>query len=142
MLNKENRGSSQLRQSIRELQSSKMFSPYDYVMIPDTSEPESYREAQQGKHKREWLKVIYDEMDSLQKNHTYNLMKLLQGQKIPKNKWVFRLKSKENNSQSRYKTRLVVKYFRQKKGVDCEEIFFSCHENVIDSGYSWHGSWY
>ena len=38
---------------------------------------------------------------------------------------MFRLKPKENNSQSRYKIRLVVKDFGQRKGINFEEIFSS-----------------
>lgn len=40
-----------------------------------------------------------------------------------KNKWVFRLKAEPNSSHPRYKARLVVKGFGQKKGIDFEEIF-------------------
>ena len=36
---------------------------------------------------------------------------------------MYRLKSEENSSQPRYKARLVVKGFSQKKGVDFDEIF-------------------
>jgi len=36
---------------------------------------------------------------------------------------VLKLNSEENNSQPRYKARLVVKGFAQKKGIDFEEIF-------------------
>ena len=61
-------------------------------------------------------------MKSLNENHTYVLVKLLKGKKTLKNKWVYRLKT-ENNSQQRYKARLVVKGFSQKKGVDFKEIF-------------------
>ena len=50
-------------------------------------------------------------------------MKLPQGKKALKNKWVYRLKTEGNNSQLRYKARLVVKGFSQKKGVDFEENF-------------------
>ena len=52
-------------------------------------------------------------------------MKLPQGKKALRNKWVYRLKTKTNGSQLRYKARLVVKGFNQKKGVDFEEIFSS-----------------
>lgn len=40
-----------------------------------------------------------------------------------KNKWVFRVKHDENTSNPRYKARLVVKGFSQRKGIDFEEIF-------------------
>ena len=49
-------------------------------------------------------------MKSLNENHMYDLVKLPKGKKALKNKWVYRLKM-ENNSQQRYKDRLVVKGF-------------------------------
>ena len=49
-------------------------------------------------------------------------MKLPKGRKAL-NKWVFKLKIEYNNSQPRYKARLVVKGFKQKKGIDFEGIF-------------------
>ena len=36
---------------------------------------------------------------------------------------MFKLKHEESNTQPRYKARLVVKGFRQKKGIDFEEIY-------------------
>ena len=50
-------------------------------------------------------------------------MKLPQRKKTLINKWVYRLKTENNGSQLRYKARLVVKGFNQKKGTDFEEIF-------------------
>ena len=38
------------------------------------------------------------------------------------NKWVYRLKE-EDGGKKRYKARLVVKGFAQKKGIDFDEIF-------------------
>ena len=66
---------------------------------------------------------MQEEMQSLHENHTYDLVKLPQGKRALKNKWVYRLKTENNSSQLRYKARLVVKGFGQKKGVDFEEIF-------------------
>ena len=63
-------------------------------------------------------------MRSLLENHTYDLVKLPKGKKALKNKLVYRLKTKNNSSQLRYKARLVMKGFGQKRGVDFEEIFF------------------
>jgi hypothetical protein len=59
----------------------------------------------------------------LYENHTYELVKLPKGKKALKNKWVFRMKTENNSSQPRYKVRLVVKGFGQKKGIDFGEIF-------------------
>ena len=50
-------------------------------------------------------------------------MELPKGRKTLRNKWVFKLKNKYNNSNPRYKARIVVKGCNQKKGIDFEEIF-------------------
>ena len=62
-------------------------------------------------------------MRSLLENHTYDLVKLPQGKKVFINKWVYRLKTENNGSQLRYKTRLVVKGFNHNIDIDFEEIF-------------------
>ena len=66
---------------------------------------------------------MHEEMKSLYKNNTYELMELPKGKKALKNKWVLKRKPKPSRSQPRYKARLAVKGFSQKKGVDFEEIF-------------------
>ena len=62
-------------------------------------------------------------MDSLHKNHTYELVKLPKEKKALKNKWFYRIKQEEHMLHPRYKARLVVKGFSQKKCVDFDEIF-------------------
>ncbi|CAL2226287.1 unnamed protein product [Prunus armeniaca] len=66
---------------------------------------------------------MHEEMQSLHENHTYDLVNLPKGRRALKNKWVYRPKTEENNSKPRFKARLVVKGFSQKKGIDFEEIF-------------------
>ena len=61
-------------------------------------------------------------MDSLHKNHSWELTPLLKGKKALHNKWVYRIKQKHDGSK-RYKARLVVKGFQQREGVDYTEIF-------------------
>ena len=60
---------------------------------------------------------------SLYENHTYHLMKHPKGKRALKNKRVYRLKTQEHSSQPKYKARLAVKGFSQKRGVDFEKIF-------------------
>ena len=62
-------------------------------------------------------------MKSLHENKTFELVKLPKGKRALKNKWVFRIKHEEHNSNPQYKARLVVKGFSQRKGVDFDEIF-------------------
>jgi hypothetical protein len=69
-----------------------------------------FSEAMKDENK-EWNKATQEEMDSLHKNHTYELVKLPKGKKFLKNKLVYRIKQEEHMSHSRYKARLVVKGF-------------------------------
>ena len=69
------------------------------------------------------LKAMHEEMKSLHKNNTYKLMELPKGKKTLNNKWILKRKPEPNRSQPRYKVRLVVKGFSQKKVIDFEEIF-------------------
>ena len=66
---------------------------------------------------------MHEKMKSLHKNNTYELMELPKGKRALKNKCVLKRKPGPNSSQPRYKARLVVKGFSQKKGIDFEEIF-------------------
>ena len=61
-------------------------------------------------------------MDSLLGNQTWELTELPVGKKALHNKWVYRIKN-EHDDNKRYKTRLVVKGFQQKEGIDFTEIF-------------------
>ena len=77
---------------------------------------------QSHKDKDYWIKAMQEEMNSLQKNDTYELTKLPKGRKALKNKWVFKLK-KDDKKLLKYKARLVMKGFDQKQGIDFDEIF-------------------
>eukprot|EP00253_Pinus_taeda_P024163 PITA_24163 len=63
-----------------------------------------------------------DEMESLAHNQTWDLVKLPAGKTTLQTKWVYRLKE-EDGRRKRYKARLVVKGFAQKKGIVFDEIF-------------------
>ena len=69
------------------------------------------------------MKSIQEEIDSLQKNNTYELVKLPKGKKGLRNKWVYKLAKDGKGNLVKYKARLVVKDFGQKKGNDFDEIF-------------------
>jgi Reverse transcriptase (RNA-dependent DNA polymerase) len=52
-------------------------------------------------------------------------VELLRDKNVLKNKWVYQVKFEGQEAKLRYKARLVVKGFDQKKRVDFEEIFSS-----------------
>ena len=54
---------------------------------------------------------------------TYELVELPKGKRALKNKWVYKLKPGDARNPPRYKARIVVKGFQQKKGVDFDDIF-------------------
>jgi hypothetical protein len=72
--------------------------------------------------KKKWEKGMKEEMDSLLNNQTWDLVKFPIGKRALQNKWVYKLKE-EDGGKKRYKARLVVKGFGQKKGIDFDEIF-------------------
>ena len=63
-----------------------------------------------------------DEMDSLLRNQTWELIELPVGKKALHNKWVYRIKN-EHDGSKRYKARLVVKRLQEKESIDYTKIF-------------------
>jgi hypothetical protein len=112
----------QVMRSTRDHRPSTRYPTYEYVFITDEEEPESYQEVQSHKDKNSWMKAMHEEMNSLHKNNTYELVELPKGKKALRNKGVFKLK-KDGKKLVKYKARLVVKGFNQKQGIDFDEIF-------------------
>ncbi|KAJ8512528.1 hypothetical protein OPV22_002962 [Ensete ventricosum] len=82
----------QLRRSSRLRQPSRRYSTDEYMMLTDVGKPESYQEAVESEQKKKWFIAMQEEMNFLQKNHTYDLVQLLQESKALKNKKVLTLK--------------------------------------------------
>ena len=93
------------------------------MLLSDYSNPDNFIEAMEDEHKKEWMEAMQDEMDSLHENQTFELVKLPKGKRTLKNKWVYRIKQEEHILHPRYKAKLVVKGFNQRKGIDFNEIF-------------------
>jgi hypothetical protein len=80
-----------LRRSSRDRVPNTRYASGQYVvLLSDGSEPECFSEAMKDENKKEWNKAMQEEMDSLHKNHTYELVKLPKGKKVLKNKWLGR----------------------------------------------------
>jgi len=86
-------------------------------MLTDAGKPEHFAEAMQGDESIKWELAMKDEIKSLQKNTTWSLTKLPEGNKVLQNRWVYQLKE-EPNGNKRYKARIIVKGFQQRQGID------------------------
>ena len=66
---------------------------------------------------------MVDEMTTLEKNNTWDLVSLPRGKKTVGCKWVFTIKHKADGTIEKYKARLVPKGYTQSYGVDYQETF-------------------
>ena len=64
-----------------------------------------------------------EEIDSMEHNGVWELVKLPKGCKRVGCKWVFKTKRDSHDNFERYKTRLVAKEFTQKDDIDYKETF-------------------
>ena len=83
-----------------------LLSEYCYLMI--ISYPNSYYHAQKDLI---WKSTMDEEMNSVQKNTTWELVSLPPGRKLVQCKWVFRNNVVDDGSNLKYKARLVEKGF-------------------------------
>ena len=63
------------------------------------------------------------EIESIEKNLTWSLVKLPVGHKAIGLKWVFKLKKDSDGEIIKHKARLVVKGYVQRQGIDFDEVF-------------------
>ncbi|KAL0419088.1 UNVERIFIED_CONTAM: Retrovirus-related Pol polyprotein from transposon RE1 [Sesamum radiatum] len=84
------------------------------------SEPSSFAEAQQ---KEEWKQAMQLEVQALEKNGTWDLVKAPTDKKPTGCRWIYKLKLKPNGSIERYKARLVAKGYNQVEGEDYTDCF-------------------
>jgi len=88
------------------------------------SEPSSYKEVVSFKNATDWVSAMNEELQSLERNHTWTLVKPPSGKKIVGCKWVFKKKVDDSRPESlRYKARLVAKGYSQVQVVDLNEVF-------------------
>ncbi|GMP34292.1 hypothetical protein CsSME_00007220 [Camellia sinensis var. sinensis] len=95
-----------------------------FMIAPsDEMEPKNLKEALSSPASKEWSTAMEEEIESMKKNHVWDLVDLPLGRKTIGNKWVLKIKRKADGSIERYKARLVAKGYPQREGVDYEETF-------------------
>ncbi|GAU17221.1 hypothetical protein TSUD_324240 [Trifolium subterraneum] len=70
-----------------------------------------------------WINAMTEEMDSIEKNDIWSLVDLPRGKKAIDVKWMFKVKLYTQGEVTRYKARLIARWFLQKEGIDFDEVF-------------------
>ena len=86
-------------------------------------DPLTVKEALSSPGKREWMKAMESEINSLNTNKVWDLAELPCGRKAIGSKWVFKRKYDSGGKMKQHKARLVAQGFLQKHGVDYNETF-------------------
>ena len=92
--------------------------------IESSEEPSTYEEAVSCSDSSKWMIVMQEEMESLNKNGTWDMVRLPKEKKAIRCKWVFKKKEGTLGVESaRYKVRLVSKCYSQIPSVDFTDVF-------------------
>ncbi|GBN94878.1 Retrovirus-related Pol polyprotein from transposon TNT 1-94 [Araneus ventricosus] len=100
----------------------------DYILAAESfvyksDSPRTFEEAINSKESVSWKKGMESEMASTRENQTWELTDLPAGSKALPYRWVFRIKTNPDGSINKYKTRLVVKGYSQRQGIDYSETY-------------------
>jgi hypothetical protein len=87
-------------------------------------EPSTYNEAMVSNDDDKWVFAMQEEMQSLEKNGTWDIVHLPKEKKTVHCKWIFKRKEGLSPSEPpRFKARLVAKGFSQILGIDYNDVF-------------------
>jgi len=94
---------------------------FAYSAIIDT--PLTFDEAIESSDKKKWQISMDEEIDAHRRNKTWKLVPRPVEKSVIDNKWIFRIKTDAAGNPIRFKSRLVVRGFRQYKGMDYNDTF-------------------
>jgi hypothetical protein len=86
----------------------------------DDGEPRSFTEAERH---TAWRAAMQSEMDTVEKNRTWELADLPRGHSVITLKLVFKLKMNEAGAIVKHKARLVARGFMQQEGINFNDTF-------------------
>ena len=95
-----------------------------YALIISSVDPTNFQEAVHSQEKGSWMGAMEEEMQSLHKNQTWELVKLPKEKRAIGCKWVYKKKEVVSEKEGeKFKAHLVEKGYSHKHGVDYDEIF-------------------
>lgn len=105
------------RQRVRHAQQRK-----EQALLAVWPEPHSYKEAISLPDADEWIASMRNEIEALHNQHVWDIVQREQGTRCVTSKWVFKIKTDENNVPVRHKSRLAARGFTQLPGIDFDAI--------------------
>lgn len=102
-------------------ESNKLLHENTRINVP--SDPLTVEEAMSCAQSNEWKLAMRTEFEALQTSKTWKLTDLPKGRKAIPCKWIFKTKKDVTGNVSKFKARLVIKGYSQRKGEDYSETF-------------------
>jgi hypothetical protein len=116
-----------LRRSIQVRRKTKRYSPPDFdsgfVLFSIEDDPKINRDSIDSKEGKLWKKDTVQEMEALDKNEVWDMVKSFDGIKPFGRKWMFKKELNAKGKVEKYKDHLVAKEYSQVEGIDFGEIF-------------------
>ena len=72
---------------------------------------------------KRWRQVIEEKIQSIEKNNTWELTTPPKDHQAIRVKWVYKTKKNAHGEVERHKARLVAKGYKQRHGIDYEEVY-------------------
>ena len=86
-------------------------------------EPQTFDQAMRSPHKDDWMSSMKEELSSMDALNVWTLMELPPGRRSLPCRWVFKAKRSAEGEIERFRSRLVLKGFMQREGIDYNELF-------------------
>ncbi len=85
----------------------------------------SYKKAMNDSSRKEWVKIMKNENNSLLINEIWTLVNSLRNRRVLRDKWVYKIKRERHDEILRYKTRWVIREFEQVEKLNYTKTFVS-----------------